>query len=110
MKPPAFDYAAPASLADAVHLLASHAGDARLIAGGHSLMPTLNFRLLDTTQLIDVTRLPSFDHITTSKNGITVGAGAQHHALKRSPELSERLPIISHTMRYVAHMAIRQSG
>ena len=110
MKPPAIDYAVPASLADAVHLLASHAGNAKLIAGGQSLIPMLNFRLLDSTLLIDITRLPGFDHITTSERGITVGAGVQHHALKRSPDLAERLPIIRHTMRYVAHMAIRNRG
>ncbi len=110
MKPPAFDYAAPASIAEAVQLLASHAGEAKLIAGGQSLMPMLNFRLLDPALLVDISRLPAFDQITTGERGITVGGGVRHHALMRSPELAERLPIINHTMQYVAHMAIRNRG
>jgi len=107
LKPPAFDYAAPTSIAEAVQLLARHAGEAKLIAGEQSLMPMLNFRLLDPALLVDISRLPAFDQITVGERGIAVGAGVRHHALMRSPELAERLPIISHTMQYVAHMAIR---
>ena len=110
MKPPAFDYAAPATLADAVQLLAHHGGDAKLIAGGQSLMPMLNFRLLDPALLLDLTRLPELCHITAHVNGITVGAGVRHHTLMRSPDVTERLPIVTHTMQYVAHMAIRNRG
>ncbi|MBT6315062.1 MAG: xanthine dehydrogenase family protein subunit M, partial [Alphaproteobacteria bacterium] len=81
MKPPAFDYAAPASIAEAVQLLASHRGEAKLIAGGQSLMPMLNFRLLDPALLVDISRLPDLAQITASGRGITVGAGVCHHAL-----------------------------
>mgnify|MGYP002631278752 CR=1 FL=1 len=90
--------------------MASHRGEAKLIAGGQSLMPMLNFRLLDPALLVDISRLPDLAQITASGRGITVGAGVCHHALMRSPELAERLPIINHTMQYVAHMAIRNRG
>jgi len=90
--------------------LASRWGEAKLSAGGQSLMPMLNFRLLDPALLVDISRLPDLAQITASGRGITVGAGVCHHALMRSPELAERLPIINHTMQYVAHMAIRNRG
>ena len=67
MKPPAFNYAAPASIAEAGQLLASHAGEVKLIADGQSLMPMLNFRLLEPELLLDTSRLPGFDQITAGE-------------------------------------------
>ncbi len=110
MKPPAFDYAAPETIAEAVQLLAAHPGEAKLIAGGQSLMPMLNFRLLDPALLVDISRARGLDDIKTNANGVMVGAGVRHHALMRSNDVAQRLPIIAHTMQYVAHMAIRNRG
>src|SRR5512145_2036316 len=74
MKLPPFEYACPASIAEAVSLLASHAGEAKVIAGGQSLMPMMAFRLATPSLLVDLCRLPGLDRIDVTKGGVRLGA------------------------------------
>ena len=82
MKPPAFEYIAPTTLDKAVAALADD--DAMVLAGGQSLVPLLNFRLLAPTRLVDITRIPKLDYIEDWNGGLRIGALARHHALETS--------------------------
>ena len=108
MKPPAFDYLAPGSLDEAVSALADD--NAKIIAGGQSLMPMLNFRLLAPSLLVDITRIPGLDYIEDWDGGLRIGALTTHHALETSTMVAERFPVLAAAMRHVAHLAIRNRG
>lgn len=110
MKPPVFDYHAPETLDEAVRLLAANPEGAKVIAGGQSLMPMLNFRLLEPELLVDIGRIKALQTITAGTDGIRIGAGVTHAKLASSAAVQYALPVIPHTMQYVAHMAIRNRG
>lgn len=108
MKPPAFEYLAPASLDQAVAALACE--DAKILAGGQSLVPMLNFRLLAPSLLVDITRIPGLDYIEERDGGLAIGALTRHHALETSPLVQARFPVLHAAMAHVAHLAIRNRG
>lgn len=110
MKPPAFEYLAAASVEEAVAALAAHDGDAKVIAGGQSLVPMLNFRLLEPALLIDINKVPGLSFIEPDGDGLRIGALTRHHALETSDLVRERFPVLSEAMRHVAHLAIRNRG
>src|SRR6266581_2422457 len=110
MKPPVFDYFRPASVAEAAALLAGHAGEAKILAGGQSLVPLLNFRMLRPGVLIDVNRLTELDFIREDAGGLRIGALTRHHALEMSPLVATRFPVLAEAMVHVAHLAIRNRG
>lgn len=111
MKPAPFDYVCPDSVAEAVALLAGHAGEAKIIAGGQSLMPMLNFRVVRPRLLVDIGRLLELDFLReTPEGGLCIGALTRHRALETSPLVARRFPVIREAMRYVAHVAIRNRG
>jgi aerobic carbon-monoxide dehydrogenase medium subunit len=111
MKPPAFDYVRPRSLDEAVEVLARHGGDAKILAGGQSLVPLLNFRMLRPAVLIDINRVPGLDAVTEAADGsVRVGALTRHFTLETSRPLARRLPIVPCAMTHVAHLAIRNRG
>jgi len=111
MKPPAFAYEAPTSVDEAIALLAAHDGEAKIIAGGQSLVPMLNFRLLAPTVLVDLNRIADLKEIRDDGNGgLTVGALVRHFQLETSDLVAARFPVLSEAMRHVAHMAIRNRG
>ncbi|HUC66487.1 MAG TPA: xanthine dehydrogenase family protein subunit M [Stellaceae bacterium] len=110
MKPAPFAYAAPKSVEEAAALLAAHGGDARLLAGGQSLVPMLNFRLLEPALLIDINRIAGLDGIAEIAGGLRLGALVRHRALETSPLVARRFPIIASAMAEVAHLAIRNRG
>jgi CO/xanthine dehydrogenase FAD-binding subunit len=110
MKPPAFAYRCPGNLDEAVALLAEHAGDAKILAGGQSLVPLLNFRVLRPAVLIDINRLGELDFVDKHDGGLRVGALTRHHTLETSPLVSERFPVVAAAMAHVAHLAIRNRG
>ncbi len=110
MKPPAFEYAAPSSLQEAAKILADYNGEAKILAGGQSLVPMLNFRLLKPQILVDINRIPDLDFITEHNGGVRIGALTRHYALETSPIIAARFPVISEAMRHVAHLAIRNRG
>lgn len=110
MKPAPFDYVFATSVEEAVGLLASHGGDAKLIAGGQSLIPMLNFRLLEPEMLVDIGRIPDLAGIAEEADGLRIGATVHHDMLLMSPVVRKHFPVLAHAMTHVAHMAIRNRG
>ncbi len=110
MKPASFDYIAADSLDMAVAALAAAGADAKIIAGGQSLVPMLNFRLLRPSLLVDINRIAGLAFITETENDIRVGALTRHHQLETSPVIARHLPVLSCAMTHVAHLAIRNRG
>jgi len=110
VKPPIFEYVAAESIDQAVGLLAAGAGAAKVLAGGQSLTPMLNFRLLDPELLIDVSRIPALAEISERDGFLSVGACARHRDILDSELVARRFPIIPAAIRHVAHMAIRNRG
>jgi CO/xanthine dehydrogenase FAD-binding subunit len=110
MKPAAFDYIAADSIAMAVAALAQAGDDAKIIAGGQSLVPMLNFRMLRPSVLVDVNRIAGLDAIEEITEAIRIGALTRHYQLETSPLIARHLPVLSCAMTHVAHLAIRNRG
>jgi carbon-monoxide dehydrogenase medium subunit len=108
MKPAAFEYVVAESVEAAVTALA--AGDAKLLAGGQSLVPMLNFRLLRPATLVDINRIPGLAFIRDDGDAITIGALTRHHQLETSPVIAQHFPVLTDAMTHVAHLAIRNRG
>ena len=108
MKPAAFDYVVADSVDAAVAALGR--GDAKIIAGGQSLVPMLNFRLLRPSVLVDINRIPGLAFIRDDDTSIKIGALARHHQLETSPVIARHFPVLAEAMRHVAHLAIRNRG
>jgi carbon-monoxide dehydrogenase medium subunit len=109
MKPAAFDYERPESLDEALEVLARYGDEAKVIAGGQSLLPLLAMRLARPAQLIDVNRLSELADI--SSNGqLEIGALVRQRVAERSPLVREVAPIISEALTWVAHPQIRNRG
>jgi CO/xanthine dehydrogenase FAD-binding subunit len=110
MKPPVFDYVAATSIDMAVAALAAAGGEAKILAGGQSLVPMLNFRLLRPSILVDVNRIPGLAFIDEADNHIRVGALTRHYQLETSPVIARHFPVLACAMTHVAHLAIRNRG
>ena len=111
MKPAPFRYLAPTTLDEALDALSQYGYEAKLLAGGQSLIPTMNFRLAQPGVLIDLNRIPGFGYIEpASTGGIRIGAMARQRAVEQSPLVAERVPLLSATMPYIAHVQIRNRG
>lgn len=111
MKPQSFDYVRPATLSEAIAVLVQHEGSAKVLAGGQSLVPMLNFRLLSPSALIDIARIPDLNFIKQDSTGaLRVGSLTRHCQLLASELVRSRQPILTEAMRHVAHLAIRNRG
>ena len=111
MKPPKFAYAAPETLAEALELLAEGGPDARLLAGGQSLVPAMNFRLARPSLLIDLGSVPGLRGLRRGDDGgLVAGPMTRHRDFERSALARELLPIAHAAMPNIAHLAIRNRG
>jgi CO/xanthine dehydrogenase FAD-binding subunit len=110
MKPAAFDYVAADSLEAALAVLSGAGGDGKVLAGGQSLMPMLNFRLARPSILVDINRIAGLAYVEATDATVKVGALTRHFALETSPVIKEHLPIVTAAMQHVAHVAIRNRG
>src|SRR5437867_10191847 len=110
MKAPRFAYARPASVAEALALLAEHEDEARVLAGGQSLVPMLNFRLAAPKVLVDINRIEALSGIEVAKNHVRIGALARHVDLERSADIARHLPLVAAAMPHIAHPAVRNRG
>ena len=111
MKPAAFAYVRPDSLGETIAALGKYGGDGKLLAGGQSLVPLLNFRMLRPAALIDINRVPGLDQVEMHDGqGLHVGALTRHHTLETSPIVARHFPVIHAAMAHVAHLAIRNRG
>src|SRR5499427_2887618 len=109
MKLPAFDYACPATLPEAVQLLASR-DDAKAIAGGQSLVPMLAFRLVQPTLLVDLRKLADLRRISVTENGVTLGAMVRWRDIEDDARLTTAHPLLKAAIAHVAHYQIRNRG
>lgn len=109
MKPSLFGYRAPATLDEAIKLLASDA-DAAVLAGGQSLLPAMNFRLANPSLLVDIQHVAGLKGITVDKDVIVVRAMTRHRELELDADVRCANPLIAEAMRHVAHVPIRNRG
>lgn len=110
VKAPIFNYVRAESLENAIALLAEYGEDARILAGGQSLMPTLNMRLSQPEILIDINRIDDLRGITLDGDHVRIGALTRHVEVLESPIVAEHLPLIAEAMPHVAHVAVRNRG
>src|SRR4030095_8249327 len=95
---------------EAFALLERYGADARLLAGGQSLVPALNMRLAMPAALVDINRLPGLDAIRLAPEGLVIGALARQEAALRSPLVARHAPLVTQAMPHVAHLALRTRG
>jgi carbon-monoxide dehydrogenase medium subunit len=110
MKPPSFEYAAPSTVAEAVSLLQQHGGEAKILAGGQSLMPLLNMRFARPTALIDLRRVADLDGIREENGGLAIGAMTTKRVVERSALVKSRQPLLHAATLLIAHPQIRTRG
>lgn len=110
MKPAPFAYHRPDTVDGALALLAEHGYDAKLLAGGQSLVPAMNFRLAAPAVLIDLNRIPGLDAIAEGDGGVRIGAMVRQRVAERNPLIAARAPLMAETLPYVAHAQIRNRG
>ncbi|MGA2895604.1 MAG: FAD binding domain-containing protein [Xanthobacteraceae bacterium] len=110
MKPRPFDYVRPASVEEAVALLADYGDDARVLAGGQSLIPMLNLRLIDVGMLIDISQVAALDAIRDLGDRIEIGAAVTQNTLLGWPQLKQKLPLLAAALPFVGHFQTRNRG
>jgi len=111
MKPAPFDYVRAATVDEAVAILAGSNGEAKVLAGGQSLVPMLNFRVVDVPLFVDINGIEGLDRIEeTDGGGLRIGALTRHSTLETSNLVKDRFPVMHEAMKHVAHLAIRNRG
>jgi carbon-monoxide dehydrogenase medium subunit len=110
VKLPPFEYASPASLAEAISLLAAAGGTAKAIAGGQSLLPTMAFRLASPKLLVDLRRVPDLDRIGVRADGVHLGAKVRWRDIEEDAQLKRAHPLLVAAVAHVAHYQIRNRG
>ena len=111
MKPPPFQYFAPTTIDEALALMAEHGYDAKVLAGGQSLIPTMNFRLAQPGVLVDLNNIPDLVYINSNGNGgVSIGAMTRQREVERSQIIAEHAPLVHETMPFIAHPQIRNRG
>ncbi len=110
MKAAAFDYVRAGSVAEAVDLLARHAGEAQLLAGGQSLLPALNLRLSAPALLVDIGHIAGLRGVSVAGSVLRIGAMTTHAEVAASPDVANHAPLLPRAIAHVAHPAIRSRG
>ena len=110
MKASAFSYARATSVANALELLVAHGDKAKVLAGGQSLMPAMNLRLISPELMIDIGEIAELRGIAVSGGVLSIGALTRHVDLLRSPEIAAHAPLLTGAVGHVAHPAIRNRG
>jgi carbon-monoxide dehydrogenase medium subunit len=110
MKPSAFEYQSPATLAEAIRLLQSGNGNAKVISGGQSLMPILAFRLASPELLVDLKHIPDLNVIEISEEGVRLGAKVRWCDIAADKRLTQAHPLLAEAITHVAHYQIRNRG
>jgi CO/xanthine dehydrogenase FAD-binding subunit len=110
MKPPVFEYERPATLRSALEVLSKHGGKAKLLAGGHSLIPQLNQRAISPGRLIAIGRLTELQYIVEEYGQLRIGALTTHNTVFRSTAVANGCPIMIEAYQHVANHSIRNRG
>jgi len=108
--PAEFDYATPATVAEAVSLLEQSGGEAKILAGGHSLLPMLKLRLVQTPLLIDISRIPGLTTIELDGTRLRIGAMATETEIEDSPLVRQRCPLLAETAAGIGDQQVRNRG
>jgi carbon-monoxide dehydrogenase medium subunit len=110
LKPPPFDYVSAGSLDEALDALAEGGEDAKVLAGGQSLIPLMSLRLAHPSVLVDVNRVPELAGVAVANGSLTIGAMTRHRAIERSAEAASAVPLLAQVMPLIGHVAIRSRG
>src|SRR5215208_2269013 len=110
MKPAPFEYHAPDSIEEVLVLLRDLGGDAKLLAGGQSLVPAMNFRVVQPSALIDLNRVKELDYLRQDGDCLRIGAMTRERTLEMNPLVARWSPLLMEAMPYVAHPQIRNRG
>ncbi|MCA1645223.1 MAG: xanthine dehydrogenase family protein subunit M [Chloroflexi bacterium] len=110
MKPPAFEYHAPGSVDEVLALLSELGDDAKLLAGGQSLVPLLNFRLARPAHLVDLNRLAELAYVREWDAGLAIGAMTRQRTLERDARVRQCTPLLAHAIPLIGHVQIRNRG
>ncbi len=110
MKAPSFAYAKPRTLEEVFALLKEHGEGARLLAGGQSLIPSLNMRLSSPEILVDISGLPGLKEISLDQDVLRLGARVTHAQIERSELVAKHVPLLAEAVKHIAHPAVRNRG
>ena len=110
MKPAKFDYSAPTTLDEALELLAQHGPDAKVLAGGQSLMPMMNLRLVRPAVVVDINRIEGLSGVSVADGTVTVGSLTRQRDLERSEVIRGSFPMMTTAIRHIGHFQIRNRG
>ena len=110
MKPAQFRYERPSEIEGVTALLAEHGPEAKILAGGQSLMPLLNMRLARPAVLVDIARVPSLDYLRADDGQLAIGAAARARDAELWPEGRARCPMLAEALQWVGHVEIRNRG
>jgi carbon-monoxide dehydrogenase medium subunit len=110
MKPAKFDYYAPSSIEEALELLVRYDGEARVLAGGQSLVPMMNFRLATPTAIVDLNRITGMSFIRQAEDAVVIGAMTRQRTLQFSDVIRGAVPLLQAGIEYVGHLPTRSRG
>ena len=110
MIPGSFEYFAPTALDEALSLLQEHGDDAKVLAGGHSLIPTMKLRLAEPAVIIDIARIGSLKGISESDGKLVIGALTTHHELESSDLVQQKVPLLAQTAAEIGDVQVRNKG
>ncbi|MEP9349154.1 FAD binding domain-containing protein [Xanthobacter sp. KR7-225] len=110
MKPARFDYVRAEAVAHAAAILADAGGDGKVLAGGQSLMPMVNFRLVKPSVLVDINHVAGLDKITLADGRLSLGALVRHRMTAENALVETHIPVLRHAMKHVAHLTVRNRG
>ena len=105
-----FDYVRPASVDEAIALLKKHGDEAKLLAGGHSLIPAMKLRLARPSVVVDIARIPGLSYIRESSGRIAIGATTTHYAIETSDVLKEKSPLLAEVASHIGDAQVRNKG
>jgi aerobic carbon-monoxide dehydrogenase medium subunit len=110
VKPAQFEYHAPTSLDEAIRVLERYDGEARILAGGQSLVPMMNFRLATPRALVDLNRIAALDYIEEESEVVRIGSMTRQRRIEADPLIAARLPLLREALRWVGHLPTRSRG
>src|SRR3954469_6321500 len=105
-----FDYKRPASVDEAIALLAQHGDDAKVLAGGHSLIPAMKLRLARPAVIVDIGRIANLNYIREAGGAIAIGATTTHQEIESSPLLAAKSPLLAETAAHIGDLQVRNKG
>ncbi len=110
MKPPVFKYVRVESVDGALSALGEHGEDAKILAGGQSLVPMLNFRIAEPAVLVDINPVKELDYIRVENGWVHIGARTRQRALEKTPDVKEKCPLLTEAVKWIGHPQIRNRG